>query len=62
MGQGHPALADNSRSLLGSYTIVYDYNDTPSDRTDDVKIGRPTIVRDVGNKDDVCEIVVGAIG
>jgi len=45
-----------------SYTIVYDDNGTPSDFTDDVKIPPPTIVRNVGNKDDDCAIVVGAIG
>ena len=45
-----------------SYTVVYDDNDTPSDFTDDVKIPPPTIVRNVGNKDDDCAIVVGTIG
>ena len=45
-----------------SYTVVYSYNGTPSDPSDDFKVGRPTIVRDEGKKGDFCAVVVGAIG
>ena len=53
-------VLDRSAGVF-SYTVVYNYNGTPSDPTDDFKVGRPTIVRDEGNKADFCAIVVPAI-
>jgi len=66
--KGHSVLYSDDGEVLErqagvfSYSVVYDYNGTPSDPTDDVKVGRPTILKQEGNSYDFCAVVVGAIG
>ena len=65
--KGHGVLYSDDGEVLEreagvfSYSVVYDYNGTPSDPSDDVKVGRPTILKQEGNSYDFCAVVVGAI-
>ena len=45
-----------------SYSVMYNFNGTPSDPFDDFKVGRPTELKYVGNQYDSCAVIVGAIG
>lgn len=47
---------------LFSYNVVYNYAGTPSDPSDDFKVGRPFNIRQVGLTIDFCAVIVGAIG
>ena len=66
--KGHGVLYSDDGEVLErqagvfSYSVVYDYNGTPSDPSDDVKVGRPTVLKQEGNSYDFCAVVVGAIG
>lgn len=66
--KGHGVLYSDSGEVLArdagvfSYSVVYSYAGTPSDPSDDFKVGRPTILKEVGNSYDFCAVVVGAIG
>ena len=46
---------------LFRYQIVYDYAGTLTDRSDDVKIGRPDILLQTGRQDDLCAAMVPAL-
>ncbi|TCO36015.1 hypothetical protein EV652_101904 [Kribbella steppae] len=46
---------------LFRYQIVYDYAGTLTDRSDDIKIGRPVILKQTGRQDDLCAAMVPAI-
>ncbi|TQM65069.1 hypothetical protein [Humibacillus xanthopallidus] len=66
--KGHSVLYSDDGDVLErqagvfSYSVVYNYNETPSDPSDDFKVGRPTILKQEGNNYDFCAVVVGAIG
>ena len=45
-----------------SYNVVYNYAGTPSDPSDDFKVGRPFNFKDKGLNIDYCAVIVGAIG
>ncbi|TCC58181.1 hypothetical protein E0H73_28075 [Kribbella pittospori] len=46
---------------LFRYQIVYDYAGTLTDRSDDIKIGRPVILLQTGRQDDLCAAMVPAL-
>lgn len=68
VGTGHGFLYSEEGDTLGrsagmfSYRVVYNYAGTPTDPSDDFKVGRPTILKDVGLKPDFCGPMVEAIG
>ncbi|WP_404389875.1 hypothetical protein [Humibacillus xanthopallidus] len=66
--KGHHVLySDDGVVLVRSagifgYNVVYNYAGTPSDPSDDFKVGRPFNFKDEGLKIDYCAVIVGAIG
>ena len=46
---------------LFRYQIVYDYAGTLTDRSDDIKIGRPVILMQTGLQEDLCAAMVPAL-
>jgi hypothetical protein len=46
---------------LFRYQIVYDHAGTLTDRSDDIKIGRPVILLQTGRLDDLCAAMVPAL-
>ena len=66
--KGHGVLYSEDGEVLArdagvfSYSVVYNYAGTPSDPSDDFKVGRPTFLKEQGNSFDFCAVVVGAIG
>jgi hypothetical protein len=66
--KGHHVLYSDDGVVLArtagifSYNVVYNYADTPSDPSDDFKVGRPFNFKDEGLKIDYCAVIVVAIG
>lgn len=66
--KGHGVLYSGTGDVLArhagvfSYSVVYNFAGTPSDPSDDFKVGRPTFLKDAGHSYDFCTVVVGAIG
>jgi hypothetical protein len=46
---------------LFRYQVVYDYAGTLTDRSDDIKIGRPVILMQTGLQEDLCAAMVPAL-
>ncbi|KRC91056.1 hypothetical protein ASE25_22040 [Terrabacter sp. Root85] len=68
INKGHGVLYSDNGDVLArdagafSYNVVYSFNGTPSDPSDDFKLPPPFNFKQVGNNYDFCAVVVGAIG
>lgn len=66
--KGHHVLSSDDGVVLArgdgifSYNVVYNYAGTPSDPSDDFKVGLPFNFKDKGLNIDYCAVIVGAIG
>jgi hypothetical protein len=59
---GVPGVVLARTAGIISYNVVYNYAGSPSDPSDDFKVGRPFNFKDEGLKIDYCAVIVGAIG